>query len=407
MGGETMGLLKEILQPHTEQDLLSHFSENRPLVLSPSRPQLISGLLDWRDIEDLLAMNRYDNPGLRLVRNGKEMSSDGFCFHQFNFRGEASPLVNRRKLLQRFREGCTIVYDDLEAKCESFATLSCDLERLFLDYCSCHLYVSGGTEPGLSAHWDDHDVLVFQIVGTKKWQLWAPGIEYPIREFQKDNRGSKGQHYCDIELTAGNMLVLPRGWWHDPRPCNNLSVHVSIAINRRTGLTYMGWLMRKAVERQFMRQNIEYGIDGRVSEDYSERIRDELIGLIRRHSTADYLSQFRSELQYRPKFAFPSDLADPQVDDLDGKYVRWALGSVQQVDEHDGVVTLRCIDCTLEFPSVSRDFVETLLSGEWHRTDDLYRTVSGVSTLEAFSQVLGDLSSQGIILVKGGEGTRA
>ena len=391
--------LNDILHPHTGKDLLSFFAQNRPRLLESANSAIISQLLNWRDIENLLAMSRYENPGIRLVRNGKELESEAYCFPQYNFGGTASPLVDRRRLLHCFRDGYTIVYDDFEAKHEAILALSQDMEETFRDCCSCHLYVSAGTEPGLSAHWDDHDVLVLQIIGSKSWKLWNPGIPYPIRDFQRHSPGEKGVPFADIELVAGQALVLPRGWWHDPRPRNELSVHISVAISRRTGLNYLQWLTTISSRCELFRRNIDYGGDGHATASYSKSLRDELISFITKNTPNDFLTAFRSGLYCRPQFSLPWDFEADRGNELAGKRVKWALSPVQTVSDDSHTISVRCLDLTLEFPSVAREFVSRLLDREWHATSHLYASVAKISTFDSFAQVLKDLFVEGVILL--------
>ena len=46
----------------------------------------------------------------------------------------------------------------------------------------------------------------------------------------------------DVILEAGDILYIPRGWWHDPLPLDEETFHLAVATFAPTGFEYMQWL---------------------------------------------------------------------------------------------------------------------------------------------------------------------
>jgi hypothetical protein len=110
--------------------------------------------------------------------------------------------------------------------------------------CNVYRYTPAGGAQGLARHVDDHDVLVLQLGGTKRWRVWPPrgsggdGGEGGIDENNKNNKnnnptnlttdelprlyaprpapaGSDVAPWRCVTLRPGALLYLPRGWGHE------------------------------------------------------------------------------------------------------------------------------------------------------------------------------------------------
>lgn len=96
-------------------------------------------------------------------------------------------------------------------------------------------YLSTGLAPGFGAHWDDHDVLIVQVNGSKYWEVRTPTQLAPLREV------CESEDFGDVVwsgvLEPGLALYIPRGWAHEVRGFDgSLSVHLTVSIRRPTGL---------------------------------------------------------------------------------------------------------------------------------------------------------------------------
>lgn len=93
------------------------------------------------------------------------------------------------------------------------------------------------------------DIFVLQTIGKKRWIIYPPSFENPLYLHKSLHMGE--QYPCpkepilDIELEAGDILYLPRGFWHDPLPLGQETVHLTIAIYPPSGLDYVEWLFNK------------------------------------------------------------------------------------------------------------------------------------------------------------------
>ncbi|MGW3336248.1 JmjC domain-containing protein [Streptomyces sp. NPDC001009] len=178
-----------------------------------------------------------------------------------------------------------------------------------------HAFLTPARQQGLQHHWDQQMAIVTQIAGTKRWSLWRSPVESPMRDYNEswrvwredfvDEWESSGPD-MEFDLQAGQTLLLPRGWVHNPRVVDEYepSFHLTFAIRERTPLWLSEKLVGEAIKDPAFRRIItpsEIGGPQLAARLYEvrEALRDhldgldldDLAGLIRRAATA--------ELEYR------------------------------------------------------------------------------------------------------------
>eukprot|EP00758_Cryptobia_borreli_P003581 Tbor_TRINITY_DN3846_c0_g1::TRINITY_DN3846_c0_g1_i1::g.5679::m.5679/K16914/RIOX1, NO66; bifunctional lysine-specific demethylase and histidyl-hydroxylase NO66 len=97
-------------------------------------------------------------------------------------------------------------------------------------------WTPGGTQ-GFAPHYDDVDVFLLQLEGTKRWKLYAPQDEHDVlsRHSSEDYTPEQlGKPTFVTELRAGDMLYMPRGRIHqgDTHDYNTHSLHITISVNQ-------------------------------------------------------------------------------------------------------------------------------------------------------------------------------
>jgi hypothetical protein len=121
-------------------------------------------------------------------------------------------------------------------------------------------YVTGFVTPaggqGLNHHWDQNLGLIYQVAGLKTWQIWEPVVEEPHHDHLASNTypSSDLVHRLktagpdrEFDLSPGQVLVLPRGWMHNPhaRSQKEDSIHLTFVVRERTGF-WIGEKLAKA-----------------------------------------------------------------------------------------------------------------------------------------------------------------
>ena len=145
-----------------------------------SRPGSFDALLPGPSaIDELLELFRHEPSAVRLVRGKDKKGSDNYRLVD----GSLDLVAIRND----FADGYTIVFDGVEQYVRAVGTLARSIEvELNFPIQVNSLYHSARADQGWLPHYDDHDVLILQIQGSKIWHLYV-GADLPPREIQRDN----------------------------------------------------------------------------------------------------------------------------------------------------------------------------------------------------------------------------
>jgi len=140
--------------------------------------------------------------------------------------------ANVERVLAEFEAGATIVLQGLHLNRAETATFCSALEGALGHPVQSNAYYTPRGSQGLAVHHDTHDVFVLQIAGEKRWLVYDPVLELPLKEQRyRASDGAPGEPVIDTVLEPGDTLYLPRGWLHEARTSDVDSLHLTVGIN--------------------------------------------------------------------------------------------------------------------------------------------------------------------------------
>ncbi|WP_411090772.1 JmjC domain-containing protein [Streptomyces sp. 049-1] len=165
-------------------------------------------------------------------------------------------------------QGYTIRFGNMQRWLPAFHRISRGIQREtgYSNY--MHAFLTPGGEQGLLHHWDQQMAVIVQVAGIKTWQLWKPPVEAPMRQYNESFRVWRDEFIpaweaagpdVTVELAAGQTLLLPRGWVHNPHALHHKdpSLHLTFAIRERTPLWLAEQLLVQAIEHPEFRRVIK------------------------------------------------------------------------------------------------------------------------------------------------------
>lgn len=171
------------------------------------------------------------------------------------------------KLRRLWSQGYTIRFGNLQRWLPLFHRISQSIQREtgYSNY--AHAFLTPGGEQGLLHHWDQQMAVIVQVAGVKTWNLWAPPVPAPMREYNESFRVWDDDFIpqweaagpdLTVDLAAGQTLLLPRGWVHNPHALDHAepSLHLTFAIRERTPLWLAEQLLGRAIEQPGFRRVI-------------------------------------------------------------------------------------------------------------------------------------------------------
>jgi ribosomal protein L16 Arg81 hydroxylase len=182
-------------------------------------------------VDELLELFRREPSAVRLVRGADKKGSDNYLL--------ADGSLDLVGIRNDFADGYTIVLDAVEQYVRAVGTLARSIE-VELDFpIQVNTYITPPEQRGLAPHYDDHDVLILQIQGSKTWHLYV-GADRPPREIQRELEKAVVidglPAPTDVHLQAGDVLYVPRGRVHDAETASEQSIHLTVGIHAPTVL---------------------------------------------------------------------------------------------------------------------------------------------------------------------------
>ena len=150
------------------------------------------------------------------------------------------------RVLAELEAGTTVVLQGLHLSHTPTALYCRELEASLGHPVQANAYLTPRSSQGLPVHHDTHDVFVLQLSGSKRWLVYEPVLELPLRRQRYSSRlGAPGEVVLDLTLEPGDTLYLPRGWLHEALTSTSDSLHLTVGVNAYT------WAdaARDAVER--------------------------------------------------------------------------------------------------------------------------------------------------------------
>jgi hypothetical protein len=83
-----------------------------------------------------------------------------------------------------------------------------------------------------------------QLTGRKRWQLYRPTFDLPLAgQTSKDCKADcPPEPVLDVILETGDILYIPRGWWHCATPVGEPTFHVAVGVHPASIKDYFSWV---------------------------------------------------------------------------------------------------------------------------------------------------------------------
>lgn len=164
------------------------------------------------------------------------------------------------------RDGATLVLNRLDTKSLPIQRLTMAIARFVGEKAVANGYVAFGGEGTFATHWDTHDVFAVQLIGRKRWKVFEPTFPLPLPH----QKSKEHKHACPVEpvfdgiLEAGDVLYIPRGWWHEAIPLENEeTLHIAVGIHTAHVADYVAWSCGNALAQVLdFRKTLKFEEDG-------------------------------------------------------------------------------------------------------------------------------------------------
>ncbi|WP_407412186.1 JmjC domain-containing protein [Acinetobacter sp.] len=304
-----------------------NFNINRDIFLSEyqnSRPFFQKKSFDFsitdEQIDEIILRSDVLDDDFKLNYKGKVLPKEKYI-DGFQDIGKFRYKLNKAAFVSYMRNGATVIANKIynEPLIYKFHN---EVEKYTGRPALSSLYISYGgyNDSSFRSHWDTRDVFVMQLKGKKLWRLHKPNYELPLPTQQSKDMEHivtcpKTNPDFEFLLEEGDLLYVPRGWWHDPVPCGERTVHLSVGTYGVYRNDFLIWLINEELPNHLESRKYLNSFNSHDNlEDYAELIKQLLLdkNLLKKFNVQHALKHFRSNDNLHI-----NSLCNPSVNKLD------------------------------------------------------------------------------------------
>lgn len=215
----------------------ARYFNKAPVVIRADDGARRAELLDWPRLNAMLQIRPHWTPErIKLVLNSRPIAPDHYM-ETVNGRLIAAPA----RLEAMLAIGASLVAEMVEEIDPSIANVTDMLSERYAARAGANIYASFQGVQAFASHCDTHDVFALQCAGAKRWRIYANRADNPLDTLKGESAqaqidAAKGAVMMEITLNPGDLLYLPRGFFHDAIATDTASLHLTIGVAPYSGM---------------------------------------------------------------------------------------------------------------------------------------------------------------------------
>lgn len=286
--------LASLIAPVAEEEFRARYWEQQPLVIHRGTPDYYGDLFSLKEFDDAITRD----PSYVKVADAPTMKVASY---------KTEMVKGLEAVLADMREGCTLILDQLHKKNPKMGKLCRTLGPEFGHPFQSNLYLTPPNGKGFRPHWDNHDVFILQIVGSKKWQIEKERRIYPFKE---ENMGLDGREIrgetLSFTLNQGDLIYIPRGFVHAAESGDGPSLHITLGLTAIFFEDLLHAVITAAVKRdERLRAVMPIGFMRGAQDDVVKRA----VTVLRETADETFLNTVMEEFRDKMVRSFPLDVS--------------------------------------------------------------------------------------------------
>lgn len=242
-----------MLSPVSIEEFAEQYYEKAPLHIARNQAGFFDRYFSLADLETVLFGNQLRTRDISIAKDGTLARTETYVFPKTTKRRAAkepvSEIVDPDRLSALFSGGCSVVLDAVQNFSTKVATLKREMEQCFRHPVNANLYLTPPGNQGFAAHYDTHDTWIVQIEGCKHWRVYTAPFDLPLDEQLHDKRTQlPGDVLMEIDMRPGDLLYIPRGFMHEGRANDDLSMHLTFGLYPRRAIQVLDELLNAAAD---------------------------------------------------------------------------------------------------------------------------------------------------------------
>jgi ribosomal protein L16 Arg81 hydroxylase len=293
--------LASLVAPVTKEEFLSRYWEKEPLIVHRGDPDYYSGLFSIKDFDEAITRDPA------YVKLANATANKNASYKTEMTRGLEAFLAD-------MRDGGTLVLDQLHNKDPNLGILCRVLATEFSHRFQTNLYLTPPKGRGFTPHWDNHDVFILQVEGSKQWN-----IEKERRAFPKKsaNMGDEGRELRGdlhtFTINQGDVVYIPSGFVHAAECGSEPSLHITLGVTAVYLEDLLHAMVRAVVQRD---ENLRGALPFGFMNDRPDELVTRITEVLRQTADESFLAAFVDEFRDDCVKGYKLDVSGQVVDFL-------------------------------------------------------------------------------------------
>lgn len=259
----------DFIAPMSADDFIDTYYGQRPLHIKAGGEAAARRLelLSWKRLNELLAiLPHWTDTNIKLLMNSRPVMPDHYM-DEVRTSGGTARRADPAKIHLFLAMGASLVADSIEDIAPEVRRAAWTLGDQFGGKAGANAYCSFKGIQAFASHCDLHEVFVVHLEGQKKWKIYEHRAEAPVETLAGDDAQalidrSKGAVLMEIVMEPGDVLYIPRGYFHDAMASSDASLHLTFGVAPLNGRILFRMLEEMAVEDPDFRAYLPDGRSG-------------------------------------------------------------------------------------------------------------------------------------------------
>lgn len=224
MVATTLPTFESLLHPVTPDEFFAEYWQRKSLLIPAYRADRFAQLLPLIEIDKLLTSHNLAYPRIRMAKGGgSTIESRAYTSSSGHF--------DLLRGMELFRDGGTLILNHLHLDVPALTSFCQAISDELSTELQCNVYVTPPASQGFPIHYDTHDVFIAQTNGRKIWKIYDSPVGLPLTGQPHDTSGTQpGALSMSVELSEGDVLYIPRGFYHEAQTSAAMSVHLTLGL---------------------------------------------------------------------------------------------------------------------------------------------------------------------------------
>ena len=198
------------------------------------------GLLPWARLNTILGIaSHWTEANAKVILNGNPLAADHYVDEVPTPAGPVRR-ADPAKIHAFLAMGASLVADSVEDASPELRRITAMLSERFLGTSGANAYCSFQGIQAFHTHCDLHDVFAVHCEGEKVWRIYENRELDPVEQYRGEDAQAlidqgKGRVAMEVRMRPGDLLYIPRGFYHDALASSEASLHVTFSLAPQTG----------------------------------------------------------------------------------------------------------------------------------------------------------------------------